>query len=95
MDNRPAFPPFLSGAPWRVTGPAPRARPAALLGGLLFVLVFEGAYSGIAGWLCEVRDDAVITMSHAPNLVEHGSIRINPSGSRGELRAILTRVGEC
>ncbi len=55
-----------------------------LLGGLIFVLVFYWAYSGIEDELYQVRDDGVITMSHAKNLVEYGFIGVNPSGGRVE-----------
>ena len=57
---------------------------ASVLGGLLFVLIFEMAYDGIHDHLYKVRDDAVITMSHARNLVDYGFIGINPSGGRVE-----------
>lgn len=55
-----------------------------LLGGLLFVLVFHWAYSDIPGDFYQVRDDGVITMSHARNLVDFGFIGVNPSGGRVE-----------
>lgn len=56
----------------------------SLLGGLIFVLVFHWAYSDIPGDFYQVRDDGVITMSHARNLVDYGFIGVNPSGGRVE-----------
>lgn len=56
----------------------------SLLGGLLFVLVFHWAYSGIPRDFYQVRDDGVITMSHGRNLVDYGFIGVNPSGGRVE-----------
>lgn len=55
-----------------------------VLGGLLFVLIFEIAYYGIDSHLYEDRDDAIITLSHGRNLVDYGFIGINPSGGRVE-----------
>lgn len=55
-----------------------------LLGGSIFAAVFHFAYSGIDDNLYAVRDDGIITMSHARNLVEYGFIGINPSGGRVE-----------
>ncbi len=55
-----------------------------LLGGLIFVLVFSWAYSGIPDSYYQVRDDGVITLSHARNLVDYGFIGVNPSGGRVE-----------
>ena len=55
-----------------------------LLGGLIFVCVFHWAYSSIPDGYYQVRDDAVITMSHARNLVDYGFIGVNPSGGRVE-----------
>ena len=52
--------------------------------GLLFVLIFGWAWSGIEDRLYEVRDDGVSMMAHARNLVEYGFIGINPSGGRVE-----------
>ena len=56
----------------------------SLLGGLIFVVFFYWAYSNIDSGLYEVRDDGVITMSHAKNLVDYGFIGVNPSGDRVE-----------
>ncbi len=55
-----------------------------LLGGLIFYLAFHWAYSDIPNSYYQVRDDGVITMSHARNLVEYGFIGVNPSGGRVE-----------
>ena len=55
-----------------------------LLGGLIFVCVFHWAYSSIPDNYYQVRDDSVITMSHARNLVDYGFIGVNPSGGRVE-----------
>ena len=55
-----------------------------LFGGLIFVCVFHWAYSSIPDNFYQVRDDGVITMSHARNLVDYGFIGVNPSGGRVE-----------
>ena len=55
-----------------------------LIGGLTFVVVFHFAYSGVDDDLYQARDDGVITLSHARNLVEYGFIGVNPSGGRVE-----------
>ena len=56
----------------------------SLSGGLIFVVFFYWAYSNIDSSLYEVRDDGVITMSHAKNLVDYGFIGVSPSGGRVE-----------
>ncbi len=56
----------------------------AVIGGLLFLAVFHWRYSQIPDHLYEARDDGVITMSHAKNLVDYGFIGVNPSGPRVE-----------
>ncbi len=56
----------------------------SLLGGSIFVLVFHFAYAGINDSFYQARDDGVITMSHARNLVDYGFIGVNPSGGRVE-----------
>lgn len=56
----------------------------AVLGGVLFLGVFGLAYNGIDPDLYRNRDDAIITVSHARNLVEYGVIGINPAGERVE-----------
>lgn len=65
-------------------GPTWQTLIASFLGGLIFVLVFQWEYSSIKDFLYQVRDDAVITMSHARNLVDYGFIGVNPSGGRVE-----------
>ena len=84
MSSRATLLRIASGAPWTGAGPKRQAFLASLLGGLLFVLIFEMAYDGIPDHLYQVRDDGVITMSHARNLVDYGFIGINPSGGRVE-----------
>ena len=55
-----------------------------LIGGLIFLLFFYWRYANIPDELYQTRDDGVITMSHARNLVEYGFIGVNPSGGRVE-----------
>lgn len=55
-----------------------------LAGGLVFLAVLGVAYSRIESINYEYRDDGVITMSHAKNLIDHGHIGVNPSGERVE-----------
>ena len=55
-----------------------------VIGGIIFCLVFYIRYSFIDPSLYAVRDDGVITMSHAKNLVDYGFIGVNPSGERVE-----------
>ena len=54
------------------------------LGGFVFLVVFACAYSLIDESLYAVRDDGVITLSHARNLIENGFIGVGPSGERVE-----------
>ena len=63
-----------------------RLHPTALafIGGCVFVAVFGIRYSFIDDGLYEVRDDGIITMSHAKNWVDYGHIGVNPSGGRVE-----------
>lgn len=56
----------------------------ACLAGLLFLALFSLRYSQLAPVDYLYRDDGVITMSHARNLVEYGSIGVDPSGGRVE-----------
>lgn len=65
-------------------GPKWQTLIASCVGGLLFVLVFQWEYSSFGDYLYQVRDDGVITMSHARNLVDYGFIGVNPSGGRVE-----------
>ncbi|MBM3294474.1 MAG: hypothetical protein FJY82_08100 [Candidatus Aminicenantes bacterium] len=57
---------------------------AACAAGALFAAIFAFAYGRIPAPLYENRDDALITLSHARNLAEHGTIGVNPSGERVE-----------
>ncbi len=52
--------------------------------GMLFAVIFHWGYSGIPSVYYEARDDGVITLSHVRNLVEFGTIGVNPSGERVE-----------
>ena len=74
----------LHAIPKKITAILRTPFPLSFLSGLLFVLIFQWAYSGIGNWKYQVRDDGVITMSHARNLVDYGFIGINPSGGRVE-----------
>ncbi len=62
----------------------PGALQRSLCGGLIFVAFFLSAYARLDGQLYELRDDGIITLSHAKNLVDHGFIGVNPSGERVE-----------
>lgn len=55
-----------------------------LLAALVFYSVFWVGYRQIDSDLYRNRDDGIITVSHARNLVEYGSIGVNPSGERVE-----------
>ena len=55
-----------------------------LVGGLIFLFFFYWRYSNIPETLYQTRDDGVITMSHARNLIDYGFIGVNPSGGRVE-----------
>ncbi|MCF6283929.1 MAG: hypothetical protein L3K26_01875 [Candidatus Hydrogenedentes bacterium] len=61
-----------------------RTRVGFLIAGLLFYGVFWLGYRQIDENLYINRDDAIITVSHARNFVEYGSIGVNPSGERVE-----------
>ena len=56
----------------------------SLLGGTLFLAIFCWAYDSLPYESYAVRDDGVITMSHAKNWVDYGFIGVNPSGPRVE-----------
>lgn len=56
----------------------------SLFGGLIFMFFFYWAYSNIDSDFYQVRDDGVITMSHAKNWVDYGFIGVSPSGDRVE-----------
>lgn len=55
-----------------------------LLGGAVFVAIFWAGYRFIDDSLYINRDDGIITVSHALNLIEYGSVGVNPSGDRVE-----------
>ena len=55
-----------------------------LLGGALFVALFTLRYQALVPQDYTERDDGIITMSHARNLVEYGFLGVNPSGGRVE-----------
>ncbi|MFH1143856.1 MAG: hypothetical protein V1774_04860 [Candidatus Eisenbacteria bacterium] len=65
-------------------GIARRGLVVSFIGGVLFLAIFSWAYSRIPGEYYAVRDDGVITLSHARNLVDHGFIGVGPSGERVE-----------
>lgn len=52
--------------------------------GLVFVACFWWGYSRIDPELYQARDDGVILLSHARNLVDYGFVGVNPSGGRVE-----------
>lgn len=53
----------------------------SLLSGILFVVIFSLiGYHPIPSSYYLNRDDGIITLSHARNFVEYGTISINPSG---------------
>lgn len=55
-----------------------------VLSGAIFVLTFYLGYSGLPPVYYAARDDGIITLSHVRNLVEFGTIGVNPSGERVE-----------
>ncbi len=63
---------------------ANRSLQLSLLGGAIFCALFYWSYADIPDRLYQVRDDGVITMSHARNWVDYGFIGVNPSGERVE-----------
>ncbi|MFZ4771795.1 MAG: hypothetical protein ACOYLO_16560, partial [Ferruginibacter sp.] len=54
------------------------------LGGIVFIVTFAIAYQFIDPNYYQLRDDGVITFSHAKNLIDFGFIGVNPSGERLE-----------
>lgn len=54
------------------------------IGGLLFLGIFYFQYAQMDPGSYQYRDDGVITMSHAKNLVDYGHIGVDPSGKRLE-----------
>jgi len=55
-----------------------------ILSGFLFLFIFYIGYLDVPDNLYKYRDDGIITLSHAKNLADFGSIGINPSGERIE-----------
>lgn len=55
-----------------------------LIGGAIFLSFYLFFISRVPSPLYQARDDGVITLSHARNLAEYGTISINPSGERVE-----------
>ena len=56
----------------------------ALLGGVIFTIIFYIAYRLIPADFYQYRDDGLITLSHAKNWIDFGFIGVNPSGERLE-----------
>jgi hypothetical protein len=56
----------------------------SVISGLIFLAVFYFGYKQIPDNFYQYRDDGIITMSHAKNLADYGTIGINPSGERVE-----------
>jgi hypothetical protein len=56
----------------------------AVIGAVVFATVFTAALSRVPANNYEARDDGLITLSHARNLVEFGFIGVSPSGERIE-----------
>lgn len=52
--------------------------------GIMVLVIFGLSYSQIPSNYYWSRDDGVITLSHARNLVDYGVISVNPSGGRVE-----------
>lgn len=55
-----------------------------IVGGCLFSLIFFYWYARLDPDYYTLRDDGVITLSHAKNLVDYGFIGVGPSGERVE-----------
>jgi hypothetical protein len=55
-----------------------------LAGGLIFLTIFEYYYSITNSDYYALRDDGIITLSHARNLVDYGFIGVGLSGDRVE-----------
>ena len=56
----------------------------SLIGGLIFLGIFLWGYQRIPVDYYENRDDGIITLSHAKNLADYGTVSVNPSGERVE-----------
>lgn len=54
------------------------------LSGIVFIATFAIAYQFIDPNYYQLRDDGIITFSHAKNLIDFGFIGVNPSGERLE-----------
>jgi len=61
-----------------------RSTAFSILGSIVFLAVFTYHLKAVPGASYQERDDALITLSHARNLVEYGFIGVNPSGERVE-----------
>ncbi len=57
---------------------------APIIAGIIFLGIFWQGYHTLPEHLWKDRDDGIITMSHARNLVEYGFVGVNPSGERVE-----------
>lgn len=55
-----------------------------ITGGFLFLAIFLFRYANINPDFYTIRDDGVITLSHARNFIDYGFIGVNPSGERVE-----------
>src|SRR5215813_6584751 len=55
-----------------------------LFGGLIFCAFFYARYFQIPADFYELRDDGIVTFSHAKNWVDYGFIGVSPSGGRVE-----------
>lgn len=55
-----------------------------IIGGVIFLSFYLFFLSKVPPVFYQARDDGVITLSHARNLAEYGTISINPSGERVE-----------
>jgi len=56
----------------------------AICAGFAFLLVFKLVLRDVPATTYAARDDGVITLSHARNLVDYGFVGVNPSGERIE-----------
>lgn len=56
----------------------------AALAGAAFTGIFEHSISAVSTHLYQYRDDGIITLSHAKNLVDFGHVGVSPSGERLE-----------
>jgi len=52
--------------------------------GVIFLIIFYIRYSSIDSDYYYLRDDGLITLSHAKNLIDYGFIGVGPSGERVE-----------